>query len=44
VTRLITGKPGVIIGLGFGLVFGPAQDAATSGVKSHEAGEQCEVF
>jgi predicted signal transduction protein with EAL and GGDEF domain len=28
----------VIIGLGCGLIFGPAQNAATSGVKFHEAG------
>ena len=28
----------MIIGLGFGLIFGPARNAATSAVKSHEAG------
>jgi len=28
----------LIIGLGFGLIFGPVQNAATSGVQSHESG------
>jgi EmrB/QacA subfamily drug resistance transporter len=28
----------LVIGFGFGLIFGPAQNAATSGVRSHEAG------
>ena len=28
----------LVIGFGFGMIFGPAQNAATSGVTSHEAG------